>query len=251
MEGITLAHRDPSKRLEIPRQDRCLHLRHRAGDNLIRARLEERRGLHGGLHAGRAADALPGRADDEDERAHLGPVAARRDDAGQAVQAVGAGAAVPGDEAALQAAARGAGALPGDARQLRRGLRQRVEVRDRAHEGGEAGGGGGEPRGGGEVVHGDEAEGVGREGGEGGVGGFEGGAEGAQGGETGAGAGGGDFLRLGVEEEGVGGGEGGGAGGGGVGAEVGLGEGDGEGGVGGEVEGWVALAPVSLGGGGC
>ena len=52
-------------------------------------------------------------------------------------------------------------------------------------------------------------------------------------------------MGEGVEVQGVVGVEGG-AGGGGVSAEGGLGEGYAEGGVGGEVEGWVAFAPVSV-----
>lgn len=56
-----------------------------------------------------------------------------------------------------------------------------------------------------------------------------------------------DWFGAAIEEEGVTfvGGVGGGARGGGMGAKGALGEGHREGGVGGEVESWVAFAPVS------
>lgn len=87
-------------------------------------------------------------------------------------------------------------------------------------------------------------QGIGAQGWEGGVGSLERGAELAELGEAGGLAGAGDVLGFAVEPEGVGG-EGGGGGGGGEGAQVGLGEGYAEGRVGGEIEGGVALAPVS------
>ena len=80
------------------------------------------------------------------------------------------------------------------------------------------------------------------------MGGLEGGAAGAQRAEAGLRAGARDVGGLAVEEEAVAGGGivGGGAGGGGEGAEVGLCEGYREGAVGGEVELWVAFAPVPV-----
>ena len=74
--------------------------------------------MHGGLHAGGAADRFARGADDENHGAHVGPMGAGGDEAGDAVGAVGAGAAVPGHVTAEEAAAGGTGALPRDERQL-------------------------------------------------------------------------------------------------------------------------------------
>ena len=78
--------------------------------------------------------------------------------ASEAVGAVGEDAAPPGDVAAKEGAAGGAGALARDEGEFLGRLGQGVEVCDGADEGGEAGGGGGEPGGGGEVVGAGEAE---------------------------------------------------------------------------------------------
>lgn len=64
--------------------------------------------MYGRLHAGRAADGLFLRGDNEDEGAHFGPVAARGDEAGFAVGAGGENAVIPGYVAAEKGTAGGA-----------------------------------------------------------------------------------------------------------------------------------------------
>lgn len=76
-----------------------------------------------------------------------------------AVGAVVERAGVPGDVAAEQTAAGGAGALARDQRELGRGVGELVEIRNGADQGREPGGARSEPRGGGEVVLADELEG--------------------------------------------------------------------------------------------
>lgn len=80
---------------------------------------------------------------------------------GFAIAAIDLATRVPGDVPAQQAPARGSGSLACDEGEFLRGLREGVEIRDGADEGGEARSGGSEPGGGGEVVGGDYVEGVG------------------------------------------------------------------------------------------
>lgn len=244
MEGIALAHGEAGEGGEVPVADGGFHGEHarrhdRGGPCGEQAGRRYRR-----LHPRRAADAFLGRARDQDQRVHLGPVRSRGDFARGAVESIILRAGVPRHVSAEEAAAGGSGSLPRDEGELLRGLREFVEIGDGAHESGEAGGGGSEACGCGEIVGGDQAERVGGERGEAGVGGFEGTAVGAEGREAGEGARGFEGLGPAVEEQGVGVGELSGARSGGVRAKIGLREGHGEGGIGGEVERGVTFSPV-------
>ena len=88
-------------------------------------------------------------------------MASGRNEPGPAITAIALATSVPCDVSAQQAPARGSGTLTRDEGEFLGGLREGVEIRDRADEGGEARGGGGETRGGGEVVGGDYVERVG------------------------------------------------------------------------------------------
>lgn len=246
VEAVALPHGDLGESLKIFLRDGLLHRLHRLGDDLRGARLEKGGCLHGGLHAGGAADALLLGGGDEDESAHLGPVGAGSDEAGEAVAAVEEETLVPCYVTSEERAACGAGALAGDEGELGGGVRELVEIGDGTDQGCKARGGGGEAGGCGEVVGGAEAERVGREGWKGGVGFLEVSAEGTEGGKACLGSSVRKGLGLGVQEERVGSGVRGGAGGCGVRAEVGLRKGDGEGGIGREVETGVTLAPISV-----
>jgi len=246
VEAVRVAHRDLRKGREVAVADGGLDGGHPLRHDGLRAGREQGGRRDRGLHALRAGHVFLLRADDQDHGAHLRPVRRRCDLLSDAVAAVREGARPPGDVPAHQGAAGGTGPLACDAAELPWGLGQLVEVRDGAHEGGEAGSGAGQAGSGRKVVLGHDAQREGRELGEGRVGGLELLAEGAQVREAGERALRGlDILRLAIEGEGVACGVGSGAGGGGEGAQGALGQGDGERGVCREVQRSIPLAPVS------
>lgn len=118
MEAVALAHRHTCERLEIAGQDRLLHLRHALGHHRLRPRSEK--GGRGDrlLHPRRARDVFLRIADHHDQRTHFRPVAPRRHFPRTAVSPVVEHTSVPGDIAAEQTAAGGAGALARDQGEL-------------------------------------------------------------------------------------------------------------------------------------
>lgn len=157
MEIITFFHGQCREAVEIAGEDGFLHSAHTGGNDFSCAVGEERGGGDGLLHACCTADGFLRGVGDEEEGAHVGPVGGRGNEVGEAVGAVWGGACVPGDVAAEEGAAGGAGALAGDTGEVFGWSGEGVEVGDGADEGGEACGAAGEAGGCGEVVGAGEA----------------------------------------------------------------------------------------------
>ena len=152
VERVGIPHRGLGKRFEIPRLDRLGNVIHPAGDDLFDPMLQQRTRLHRPLHSTRRARPFFSITDDADQGVHLGPVGTGSDLFRQRVGTVFLGTHTPGDVPAKERTTGRAGSLTGDEGELRGSLGERVELRERGDEGGEARSGRGETRGGGEVV---------------------------------------------------------------------------------------------------